>query len=211
MGRVRSSVPRHRLPLHRRALADPVVLRRWLLVAVLAASAGGLTGRVVADADAARRRWGETRTVLVADRPVEAGDPLDAAMVEARWPVALVPDDALGRLPEGARAAAPLATGSPVTDVAVAGGADGGGDGRQLLALPPGLTPLPLAVGDRLDVWATVDASLADGTLSTRQVVTGATVVSADDAAVVVAVEPDSVAELTEAVALATLTLVATP
>lgn len=211
MGRVRSSVPRHRLPLHRRALADPAVLRRWLLVAVLATVAAALTGRVVADADAARHRWGDTRAVLVADRPVAAGDPLDAAVSTARWPVALVPSDALDALPDGARAVGPLASGSPLTDVAVAGGPNGGGDGRQHIALPPGLTPLPVSVGDRIDVWATVDASLAEGRPGTRRVADGAEVLATGDDAVVVAVEPAAVGELTEAVALATITLVATP
>ena len=51
MGRIRASVPRSRLPLHRRPFADPAALRRWLLVVALAASTGLLVSRAVTAAN----------------------------------------------------------------------------------------------------------------------------------------------------------------
>lgn len=209
MGRVRSRIPRSRLPLHRRPFADPAAARRWLVVGVLAAATAGLTGQVLAGAESARRSWGQTLPVLVVDRAVETGEPLSAAVVEARWPKALVPAGALEELPDGARASGPLDPGSPVTDAVIAE-VEPDGDGRRRMAIPLGPARLPLEAGDHVDVWATTDPSLAGGELTTRRVATDAEVTSTGQAAVVVAVQADEVAPLTEAVALATVTIVAT-
>lgn len=209
MGRVRSPVPRSRLPLHRRPFADPAVARRWLVVVVLAMATAGLTGQVLAGAEAARSSWGRTRPVLVVDRAIKAGEPLSAAVVETRWPVALMPAGALGELPDDARASGPLGPGSPVTDAAVAE-VEPGGDGRRRVAIAVGAARLPLEAGDHVDVWATVDPSLTGGDLATRRVASGATVTSSGQTTVVVAVKPDEVAPVAEAAALATVTLVAT-
>jgi len=213
VGRVRSSVPRSRLPLHRRPFADPASLRRWLLVAALAVTTAAITGHVLSSAEAARRRWGDTRPVLVVGRALQAGDPLAEAVTEARWPTALVAAGTLVRaddLPEGAVASGSATAGSPVTDALVARRGDDSGDGRRRVALPPGTAPLPLERGDRVDVWATVDPSLAGGELATRRVASAAVVTSARPDSVVVAIEPDEVAEVAEAAALATVTLVGT-
>jgi hypothetical protein len=207
VGRVRPSVPRHRLPLHRRVLADPAALRRWLLVIALALAAASITWRVVAAAEDARAAWGTTRSVLVTEAPVAAGEPVDA-VVERRWPVALAPPDALGTLPTDARAAGPLAPGVPLTASALA--ARGTDLDRSRMALPAGANPLPLDPGDRVDVWTTVDPSLTGAAPTTRRVAADVTVVTADPDTVVVAVDHEEVAAVAEAVALATLTLVAT-
>ena len=61
------------------------------------------------DADAARRSWGDTRTVWLT-----ADDVVRGAQITARsgsYPVALVPPDAITTLPTGARAAHDIATG----------------------------------------------------------------------------------------------------
>ena len=112
----------------------------------------------------------------------------------------------LFRSPAGARAAGPIDPGAPITRSLVDAADDAG---RRRVALPVGSAPLPLDPGDRVDVWATTDPSFADGVLATRRVAAGAVVASADHASVVVAVAPGEVAELAEAAALATLTLVA--
>ncbi|MCU1497959.1 MAG: hypothetical protein JWM47_1912 [Acidimicrobiales bacterium] len=213
MGRVRPvsprrSFPRSRLPLHRRPFADPAAFRRWLLVAALAAATAGLTGRLVARAEATQARWGATAMVLVVDRPLRAGTPLAAATSEAHWPVALVPPGALRSLPTRAVAAGPVATGTAVTPTILAPRRHHGPVGQRI-AVPTGDTRLPLRVGDQVDVWATVDPSLAGQALATRRVASRATVTAVPGGTVVVAVTPAEVQGVAEAVALATITLVA--
>lgn len=213
MGRVRRRLPRSRPALHRRLLADPAALRRWLLVAVLAATTAVATGATLSAAEAERARWGTTRPVLVAGEAIEAGDRVAGSVDLADWPEALVPAGALGTVPEGARAAGPIGTGTPLTEAAVVGGdgALGPGGDRHRVAVAVGAARLPLQRGDHVDVWATVDPSLAGGELTTRRVATGAVVTSAGSRAVVVAVTGTEVHDVTEAVALATVTLTASP
>lgn len=208
MGRVRSSVRRSRLPLHRRPFADPAALRRWLLVAALALAAAAVTGSVLTRAESARRRWGTTRPVLVVERELAAGDALADAVTEARWPTALVPAGAVARLPADAVAAGPLAPGSAVAAALVADPGDPLAADRRRVALPVGVARLPVEVGDRVDVWATVDPSISGAELATSRVAVGAVVTEAGTDAVVVAVDPDEVAAVAEAAALATVTVV---
>ena len=210
MGRTRRSFPRSRVPLHRRLLADPAALRSWTVAIVLAVIVAAGVSRVVARANAAEDRWGRSRSVLVATRAVATGDPLAGRVRVASWPAGLVPDGWPIRLPVGARAAAPVAVGAPVTSASLTGGDGATSADVRRVAVPVGEAPLPLRRGDRVDVWATTDPSLADGKLATRRVATGATVVSAGSRAVVVSVGPTEVAAVAEATTLATVTLVAT-
>lgn len=212
MGRVRTSVvrqrvPRTRLPLRRLVLADPSVARRWLLVLGLALLTAGLVARSVADAEAARRAWGRTGTVLVVDRSRATGEDLAGAVVPVRWPRSLIPDGALTRLPAGARAATGAEPGTPVTAGLVADRTDP--EAPRRVALPRGEVSLPLEVGDRVEVWATVDPSLAGGAPATRLVAAGAEVRSVRESAVVVAVDPDDLDDVAGAAAFATVTIVA--
>lgn len=210
MGRVRSPIPRSRLPLHRRAVADPAVFRRWLLVVALATLTALLTNRLLTETGRTRERWGRTRPVLVLRHPVAAGDPLAGSVETVRWPVALTPRRAVTTLPSEARAAGPLDRGAPVTAAAVAPADLGRSGDRRRVAVPVGAARLPLARGDRVDVWATVDPSLTRGRLATRRIADDAIVASAGNRSVVVAVDPREVADVAEAAALATVTLVAT-
>ena len=214
MGRTRS-ITRSRVPLHRRFLLDPALLRSWLLVAAGVILVAAAVGHLVAEARATTRRWGTTRAILVISRPVGAGADLATATEPARWPVALVPTDAVIQLPAGARAAGPLAVGTPVTKVAVAsrssaGGALGPGSGRSTIAVA--LTPahLTLTRGDTVEIWATYDPSLAGGRSATRRVAGDAVVVSSRDRAAVLAVRRADVGEVARATATATITLVGT-
>lgn len=209
MGRFRSSIPRSRLPWHRRVLADPGLIRRWAVVALLSVFTATLVQRVVSDAEAVRRRWGDTRSVLVLERTVAVGDPLAGAVTTVRWPVALTPSDAYRRLPPGARAGAIAGAGLPVTPALVDQRGTGARRGSRLMAVPVDTTALPLEVGDQVDVWATTDPSISGRGLATRRVAIDALVASSGPRAVVVEVEPDEVAAVTEAVALSTVTLVA--
>jgi hypothetical protein len=209
--RGRARIPRSRATVAHRLLADPSVLHRWLLAAALAVVAAAVVGSVVDRAQATRDRWGPTRTVLVLDRAVRAGDPLAGATEAARWPASLVPRGALDHLPAGARAAGPATAGTPLTRAGLAPRLGGLGAGRRRIALPAGSARLPLRPGDRVDLWATTDPSLTeDGTLSTHRVAIGAAVIASSERTVVVAVEPREVADVAAAAALATVTVVAT-
>lgn len=204
----RRPVPRHRAPLLRRLLTDPATLRRWVVVAALAAAAAVLTSSVIGAADDARARWADTQPVVVTTSATSRGDPLTGSVTVAEWPVALVPQGAFRSIQDvgdGARAAGPMASGAPLTEVDLSTPA---ADDLRRVALPHGLAPLPVSPGDQVDVWATYDPSLAGPGLQTRRVATGAEVVAVDDQVAVVAVTPGDAADLTEAVALATLTLV---
>lgn len=210
MGRIRRSIPRSRLPLHRRPFADPQAFRRWVLVGLLAAFTALLTGRVVASAEGARQRWGDTRPVLVVDHDVDRGQPLAGRVTVAQWPVGLVPERAVADVDDvgaDAVAAGPMAVGTPLTEQSVGHPAL---VGRRRVAIPVGPAALPLEPGDQVDVWATTDPSLAEGHLTTRRLAASATVTSANAKAVVVALDADEVADVAAAVSLSTVTLVAT-
>lgn len=209
MGRAPKLPARSRVPLHRRLLADPTALRYWLCVAAAALVVGLAVSHVVAGADRARGRWGETRPVLVATRSLGAGEDLGGAVRLERWPAALVPDGALARTVEHGWARGPLSAGTPVTDAAV--GRPGHGDlrGRRTVAVPLDASPSGLRRGDRVDLWASADPSIAaEGAPTTRRVATAAVVASVADASLALAVQPDEVADVTDALALATLAVV---
>ena len=207
----RSRIPRHRPRLHRRLLADPAVLRRWLLVLILATVAASVTYSAITAADEARARWDDTRPVVVTTSSLQLGDPLSGSLEVTEWPVALIPEGAVGSLVEVGdhdREAGPLAPGAPVTEAStVRPGAGGDADLRRI-AVAHGLAPLPVRPGDRVDVWATYDPSLAGSGLQTRRVARTAEVVAVDDQVAVVSVEQAEAADVTEAVALATVVLV---
>lgn len=207
----RRRIPRHRPPLVRRLLADPGALRRWLLVLALAATASLTTSSIISAADEARDRWDTTRPVVVTTSPLQRGDTLSGSLAVAEWPAALAPDGAVSSLADvgdDARAAGPMAAGAPVTGAGTVRSGTTEADDLRRVAIAHGPAPLPVRAGDRVDVWATYDPSLAGSGLQTRRVASGAEVVTVDDRVTVVAVETDDAASVTEAVALATVVLV---
>lgn len=210
MGRVRTPIPRSQVPLPRRLLLDPVVLRSWLLLAAGTVVVVAAVAHLVTGAEDTRRAWGRTRPVLVASRAVPLGAPLAGAVSTRRWPEALVPRGALRSLPDGATAAGTLTAGVPVTEAALDhDAAKTGGPDRRLVALPTGDARLPLARGDRVDVWATFDPSLAGDRPTTRRVAIEAVVTSSSSRALVVGIRPAEVPDVAEATTTATITLVA--
>lgn len=211
MGRVSTSVAHHRLPLHRRISFDPRSQRRWALVLVVAIATAALVAQVVIRAEQTRNRWGHRQAVLVISEPLATGQPVGAALRVEHWPAGLVPTgafDQLDSVPDGATAVGPLASGVPLTDMAVTGSPDVAS--RPRVAVPAGLAVLPLSTGDTVEVWATVVGSGAATEPTTRQVTTGADVVAADEETVVLSVDAEDIGEVAEAAALATVTLVAT-
>jgi Flp pilus assembly protein CpaB len=129
--------------------------------AVLALAAiTGLTVHAVLDAaDAARRRWGEAASVIVALHHLEPGAPLNSTDVELRrLPKAAIPDHALTALPGDAVASSPIERG----EIVVAGHLIDHGRvpaGTRAITIGLGDARPPLREGDRVDLIATFDQS----------------------------------------------------
>lgn len=185
----------------RRLLRRPVPW--WVAAAVLTVVTTVTVARATGEAVAERARWGEDRPVVVALVDHEAGDRLRA---EVRLlPSAVVPDDALTELPAGGTAVSALAAGEVVLAHRVAP------DGLSLVAarlpagtrgvaVPHGIAPLPVEVGDRVDVLASFETG-------TATVATGALVVDVGEDAVTLAVDRADAAGVADAVTSGVVTL----
>ena len=145
--------------MHVVARARLVLARRpWVYWAVVAALASALAVTVDArltSLDEARRNWGSTRTVLVAERPLEPGDPLDVSPVAL--PVAAIPPGALDDVPVGARLHQRVAVGEVLTELdltVVAGPAARAPTGTVVVALTD---PLGRGVSIGLKVQVAAD------------------------------------------------------
>jgi pilus assembly protein CpaB len=172
----RRPVPLPRLPLRRllrRARRSPATW--WLTAAAVAAFAAARVGSIDDQAEAARAAWGESVTVAVAVRDLEPGQVVGVTdVVLASWPRAVVPPGSLTEVPDGRTVTAPIVAGEALASARLA--PDGLSDvaallpsGWRAVAIPAagggfgGDLP-PLAVGDHVDVLASVDTfDLDDG------------------------------------------------
>jgi Flp pilus assembly protein CpaB len=182
----------------------------WAVAAVLALVSALVVGRLVADASSARDRWGRVVQAVVVVDDVAAGTALSAGDVEVRsLPAGAVPAGALQTLPDGAVATVDMVAGealvpsrlAPTGTSAVAARLP---DGTRGVAVPVDGTP-PLALGDRVDVVAT----MGDGS-SGRPTVTAArdaVVVDVGEEAVTVAVAVGDVNEVAFALTAGVVTL----
>ena len=175
-----------------RALARPA--RRWITGLALSAVTFALAHGAVGRAEAARARWGTTRTVLVARRDLGAGEPLDPAALRTEdRPLALVAADSLDAIDAAGVAGSTLAWPVLAGDVLRRGQLRAPGRqlpaGRRAVAVPrpSGLDP---RAGDRVDV--------VDGTQGTVAAA-GATVLRVDADAVVLAVDQADVGAVARA------------
>lgn len=124
LGHLRASVARH-------------PLARWAIIGALGAVAAWLVVDRFDAADAARREWGDTVTVAIADRDHRPGEPLHTRRVER--PVVAVPGAAVDDVPEHAQARQFLSAGAVVeeADIATIGGpAAGAARGTAVVAIP---------------------------------------------------------------------------
>lgn len=183
----------------RRALARSGVRR--LGVAALAAATCLTVMSLVAAADEARDRWGQTRPVAVATRDLAMGDVVDSGAFEVRdLPEAVLPDglpDGVGDPPSGAVVRHPVLAGEPIVpDRLAPDGLTGAAalvpTGWRAVAVPLGPAGAPPVVtGDLVDVLA-VTAAATDGAVQGREpafaLVEQALVVDVADDAVTVAV-----------------------
>lgn len=162
----------------------------WLLVGLLASMTAGLIVQRIGALDAARRSWGDTTTVVVARRPLVAGHRLEPGDTTTdRWPIALLPDDAVSTVALGTVVAAPVAPGEPLVRRRLGRGDAGPVAGRlpagtRGVAIPLGDAVVPVQPGDRVDVVAAGSTPGAAGAI----VAAGAPVITASDTVVVAAI-----------------------
>lgn len=180
-----------RLRLRRRELV-------WWLTAIglavvsVAAVSGGL-GR----ADAAGHRWGPTRAVLVATRPIEVGHHVVAADIELdEWPAGLVPPDAVVGAGEGRVAVAAIGAGEVLVERRLApNGLRGAAallpPATRALAIPTLAGGLALEPGDLVDILSITDPYSLD--LAPNAPASGPATETVSHATSVVAVSDDSI------------------
>ncbi|HEY7627158.1 MAG TPA: hypothetical protein VH761_08815 [Ilumatobacteraceae bacterium] len=132
----------------------------WMLVGCAAIGVGVGSWRAIAGVDAARRAWGEQRTVWIATTAAAPGDSIAADRRE--MPRAMVPATAATDDPSGRVARQHLGAGEIVTvaDVGATGQASLVPSGWVALAVPS--TPEHFAVGDHVRVFGG-DQPLGDG------------------------------------------------
>ena len=111
----------------------------WAGVGGLALVAGMSVARAGAGVEAARDRWGEPRTVLVATSDIAPGAPLAGLTAARELPAPLVPPSAVGELPAAAVARQDVAAGEVLVT------ADVGALGAPQSLIPPGWLAVPVA------------------------------------------------------------------
>jgi hypothetical protein len=108
--------------MHVAARARLVLARRpwvyWVAVAALAILAAGAVQRETSSIAEERDRWSTTRSVLVASRQLEPGEPVVADFV--LLPVAAVAELALTEAPDGAVVRQRVAAGEVITELDIA-------------------------------------------------------------------------------------------
>jgi Flp pilus assembly protein CpaB len=190
---------RRRLRLRRRPLPW------WTGALVLAGVTALLVGRLAGDAAAERDRWGETVVVAVATADVAPGEVVVAE--RRRLPRSVVPAGAAGSA-DGAVAAVALHAGEIVLEARLAPGGTSAvaalvPEGHRAVAVPSG-DGLPLAVGDAVDVLATLDPESAQPTFAVSR---AARVVHVGESSVTVAVPLDDAPRVAFALAVGAVTL----
>jgi Flp pilus assembly protein CpaB len=168
----------------------------WLTAAAVAVLTALVVLRSVGRAEAGAARLGGLRPAFVARVTVPAGGTVHAGDVEVRrLPAALVPPGAAHDVAEGTRVADTIHEGEVVLGARLAPS----GTSALAAALPPGTrgiavpvdpAALPVEPGDVVDVLATFDPDLAEGSDPTVAVARGAVVADVEEEAVVVAVTP---------------------
>jgi Flp pilus assembly protein CpaB len=209
-----------RLPLRRwwrRARRSPLLW--WSAAGVTAAIAALQVSALEQRAAAQRSSWGATELVAVAAVDLGPGDvfgPGDATVEQ--WPVAVVPDGALGEVPVGRVVTAPVVAGEAVVERRLAPAGLSGvaalvPEGHRAIAVPSsvggfGSGAPPLEPGDRVDVLATFDVT-DGGSPPTAPVAEQVLVVDVDGegGTVTVAVPTGAAPRVAFAVARATVTL----
>ncbi len=199
--------------LHASARARNFLVRHrsiyWMLVASIAAAAGGLVASEVARAREARAAWTDTRPVIVARHAITAGATITDADVSAtHLPRGATPLVAITTLTPGTQARDDIAPGEVLLSTHL--GAVPTGELRPAtrgVAIPRAAGSLPLMVGTVVDLIASED-SLATAGGTTGLLAVNATVVVVTDEVAVVAVSESAAPDVAGAAAAGRVTMI---
>jgi Flp pilus assembly protein CpaB len=167
---------------------------------VLAGFTANAISSALSRAEAARAGWGETRSVLVAQHRLDVGDVIgEGDIAAASWPAAVVPRgavpgarDAVGRTVVQVIEPGEAVLAARLAPEGLHGVAALVPPGWRALALPAGPAPLPLSVGDRIDLVAAVGGTDEAASQSPSFVLAdNAVVVAVDERSVTVAVRAE--------------------
>ena len=178
----------------------------WLVVAA-AAAVTGLAVAAVAGMAGGGPSLGGLTPVVVATKPIEAGQPLNNDNTETRrYPALVLPPDALGALAGNEVASAGLHVGDVVTATRLGGIPIGD---RIEVAVPAHTAMPPLVPGDRVDVLVTLPITDESGaqTQATLTVANAAVVTARAEHAVTIAVTDLELLPVASAVVQGSITL----
>lgn len=175
-----------RLPPNPAARVRGALARRpwlfWLFIVAVAAVTGSVVHDSVRAVEEQRQAWGATATVYVATRTLGAGDPVDGATVARDVPEAVVPDDAMDAVPDGALARHDIGPGEMLSAHDITGREGDGGLVPARWRTVAVVEPIPTGA----PIGATVTVA-ADGAVLADEAI----VVGQRDDAVLVAVPDD--------------------
>jgi Flp pilus assembly protein CpaB len=199
------AVRRWRPSVLRRLLRRPIVW--WGAALLLAVTTSAVSHHLLADASAQRQAWGRRQAVVVTTVSIDAGTRLGTEnTTQVGLPSVALPDRFLTEVPPGATAAARLERGEIVHPARLLGG--GLTDDRVAIAVPIGELDGLLSAGDVVDVWASVDAYLAEpGSAGSRRIARAASVIERLDDVALLAVDPREVASVAASLPTAAITV----
>lgn len=182
----------------------------WLIVAAAALGPLWFVNGLVVEATETREAWGQTTSVFVATDVIEAGDDVRGAVRRADFPAVAVPDAALAVVDASVVARERIHPGDVIIAARVSGSGVGLAerlpDGTSAIAVPSGPGWPPLAVGDVVDLHATLN-ELAGGQPQTLRVAERAVVVDVGERAVTVAVPRAEVSATANALSRGVITV----
>jgi Flp pilus assembly protein CpaB len=173
----------------------------WIVTVVLALVVGLFVRSSLHRADAVRSAYGEQRSVLVATADISPGTVIDDSNTDMRdWPIGLLPQGAVTS-DSGRTATERIGKGEVIIDRRLSGDNGSGPEalippGGRALAVPTGTASPAVGVGDRVDVFAPLDASRSnsataapnDPRFAARRVARAARVIAVDPDSITIAV-----------------------
>jgi Flp pilus assembly protein CpaB len=211
---------RYRSRVEQSSLARRVLSRRLLVLAVAITVGWQVTSQLNA-AQRAQYSWGNSTAVIMAARPLKAGELIDSASVRVEQiPTRFLPDGALVELPLNSRVRIAVSKG----EILLRGRVSAVGAGAlsatlttqtQAVTLSLGEAPAPVQVGDIVDVISVSTAStrlgynsLQGDEIETERVATAAQVIQVTQGQATLAVRREQVDALVRAASTVPISLV---